>query len=79
MSDFWTLTNKNEVLNYLEDELEMSDYGYSVVKQDEAAITDVINKVWSDDIEAYIWHAWKDIRTNILDELVSQGYLTYKE
>ena len=79
MSDFWTLTNKNEVLNYLEDELEMSDYGYSVVKQDEAAITDVINKVWSDDIEAYICHAWKDIRTNILDELVSQGYLTYKE
>ena len=79
MSDFWTLTNKNEVLNYLKDELEMSDYGYSVVKQDEAAITDVINKVWSDDIEAYIADSWGDIKDNILQQLVDKGYLTFDE
>lgn len=75
MNDFWTLTNKDEVMDYLESELDMTDYGYSVVKQDDAAITDVINKAWTDDIEAYLENAWSDIKHNILQELVAQGYL----
>jgi|32_taG_2_1085360.scaffolds.fasta_scaffold134433_1 hypothetical protein len=75
MSDFWTLTNKDEVMDYLESEFAMTDEGYYVVKQDEAAIADVINKVWKDDIEGYLDNAWREIRTNALEELVTQGYL----
>jgi hypothetical protein len=73
MNDFWTLTTKDKVMDFLDEELDMT--AYSVVKQDEAAITDVINKVWGDDIESYIENCWRDICTNIADELVEQGYL----
>jgi len=76
MSDFWNLTNKDEVMDYLESEFSMTDDGYSVVKQDEAAMADIINQVWTDDIECYLENAWSDIVRNILQELVAQGYLT---
>ena len=79
MSDFWTLTNKDEVMDYLEDELWMTDYGYSLVKQDEAAMAEVINKVWKDDFEAYLENCWNDIKDNMLQELATQGYLTYED
>lgn len=75
MSDFWTLTNKDEVMDYLESEFSMTDNGYSVVKQDEAAMAELINQVWTDDIEAYVSNAWSDIIDNILCELVAEGYL----
>ena len=75
MDDFWTLTNKDEVMDYLESEFSMTDNGYSVVKQDEASITDIINEVWQDDIETYVYNAWSDIVDNILQELVAEGYL----
>ena len=75
MSDFWTLTNKDEVMDYLESEFSMTDNGYSVVKQDEAAMAELINQVWTDDIEAYVSQAWHDIVDNILCELVAEGYL----
>ena len=75
MNDFWTLTNKDEVMDYLESEFSMTDYGYSVVKQDDAAIAEVINKAWVDDIECYLAHSWGSIQHNILQELVDQGYL----
>ncbi len=79
MSDFYTLTNKDEVMDYLEDELWMTADGYSVVKQDEEAIATIINQVWQDDFEAYLENCWRDIKSNMLEELVAQGYLTYDE
>lgn len=75
MIDFETLTNKDEVMNYLEAGLEMTDEGYSVVKQDETAITNIINQAWAAEFESYLEWQWRNIRTNILEELVEQGYL----
>jgi len=75
MIDFKTLTNKDEVMDYLESEFSMTDEGYSVVKQDEAAITKIINEVWAADFECYVEHSWDDLQENILQELVAQGYL----
>ena len=75
MSDFWTLTNKDEVMDFLDWDLDMTDDGYSVVKQDKTAIAEVINQTWKDDIEAYLDHSWGEIKHNILQELVAAGYL----
>ena len=79
MSDFWTLTNKDEVMDFLESEFSMTDNGYSVVKQDEAAMADIINEGWVDEIEGYLDHCYGDIQTNILEQLVAQGYLKETE
>lgn len=75
MSDFWTLTNKDEVMDFLDDELYMTDNDYSVVKQDKAAMVEIINQAWKEDIENYLDHAWSEICHGMLCELVKQGYL----
>lgn len=79
MDDFWTLTTTDKVMTYLDKELDATDEGYSVVKEDKAAIAAIINKVWQDDIEAYIADSWDDIKDNILQQLVDKGYLTFDE
>jgi hypothetical protein len=79
MDDFWTLTNNDDVMEFLEDDLWMTDEGYYVVKDDKDAIATIINQVWKNDIEAYIADSWGDIKDNILQQLVDKGYLTFDE
>lgn len=84
MSDFLNLTNKDEVMDCLEKVFRITDYGYSVVKQDKPAITKIINKGWviaqlvlSATHEDCYGDVADQFRYEVLRELVAEGYLTY--